>query len=247
MGQDIHETGTERQGAGAASIPPKDAREAIIAALLELAGERHWEDITLTDVATRANVSLSAFRDLFPSKGAVLAAFSRKIDKIVLDDLPGSHTDEDPKERLIHVLRRRLEALAPYKPGLEGISEWTARAPLSAAELNRQMLNSMRFMLEAAGIDSEGSIGVLKLQGLVIAWRRVMHTWFRDDDPDLAATMVVLDRELTRGSRIVARAEEVNRLASPLFSIARAFLERRHSTAPPPHDAGEDERASTPS
>ena len=53
--------------------------------MLELAGERHWEDIPITDIATRANVSLSTFRDLFPSKGAVLAAFTRKIDKIVLD------------------------------------------------------------------------------------------------------------------------------------------------------------------
>lgn len=210
------------------ALPLSDPKEAIVDALLELAGERHWEDITLSDVATRANVSLSAFRDLFPSKGAVLAGFLRKIDKIVLETPHSAPADETPKERLIAVLRRRLEALAPYKAGLEGISEWTARDPFAAAALNRLMINSMRFMLEAAGIDSEGPVGAIKLQGLVIAWRRVLRTWYSDDDPELTATIATLDRELTRGGRLVARAEDVNRLTSPLFSIARALFERRH-------------------
>ncbi len=74
--------GIEKAGAGHKPTPqispskPKDPKNAIVEALLELAGERNWDDITISDVATRANVSLSAFRDLFPSKGAVLASFS---------------------------------------------------------------------------------------------------------------------------------------------------------------------------
>jgi len=227
------------------ALPPSDPKDAIISALLELAGERHWEDITLSDVATRANVSLSTFRDLFPSKGAVLAGFLRKIDKIVLEGTGAELADEPAKERLIEVLRRRLDALAPYKVGLEGISEWTARDPFAAASLNRLMINSMRFMLEAADIDSEGPVGALKLQGLVIAWRRVLRTWFSDDDPELAATMAALDRELTRGGRLIARAEDINRLTSPLFSIARALFERRHRGTTPRgsfHEERDEER-----
>ena len=220
-------------GFGAAPADPKDA---IINALFELAGERHWEDIPLADVAARANVSLSTFRDFFPSKGAVLAAFMRKIDKIVLDGTKGEPGDAPPKERLVAVLRRRLEALTPYKVGLEGVGEWTRRDPLAAAAMNKLMINSMRFMLEAAGIDSEGPVGALKLQGLVFAWRRVLRTWFSDDDPELAATMATLDHELTRGGRLIARAEELNRLTSPLFSIARALFERRHRGTGAPED-----------
>jgi AcrR family transcriptional regulator len=226
----------------AASGSKPDPKDAIISALLELAGERHWEDIPLTDVATRANVSLSTFRDLFPSKGAVLAAFLRKIDKIVLDGTTPESADEPAKERLIAVLRRRLDALTPYKVGLEGIHEWSVRDPFAAIALNKLMINSMRFMLEAAGSDSEGPIGALKLQGLVIAWRRVMRTWFSDDDPDLAATIATLDRELTRGGRFIAHAEDLNRLTSPLFSIARALFERRHSGASSRFDEERDER-----
>jgi AcrR family transcriptional regulator len=208
---------------------PKDPRNAIIDALLELAGERSWDDITISDVAARANVSLSTFRDFFPSKGAVLAAFSRRIDHIVLDAAGDGLTGEPVKERLFDVLMRRLDALAPYKLGLEAISDWTRRDPLAAAAINRVVVNSMRFMLEAAGIESESPVGALKLQGLALAWMRILRIWFRDDDPGLASTMAALDRELTRGSGFVARAEDVNRLVSPLFSLARSLFERRPS------------------
>jgi AcrR family transcriptional regulator len=206
-------------------------RDAIVEALLELAGERHWEDIPMSDIAMRANVSLSAFRDAFPSKGAVLAAFMRKIDKAVLDSTPAPAPEQAPKDRLYDVLLRRLEVLKPYRPGIESISEWSVRDPFAAAALNKESLNSMRFMLEAAGIDSEGPVGVVKLQGLVLAWRRVLATWFTDDSPDLAPTKTVLERELSRGSAVLARVEDVGRLTSPLFSIARSFLDRRRNPA----------------
>ena len=208
----------------AGKVPPKDA---IVEALLELAGERSWEDISITDIATRANVSLADFRDAFPSKGAVLAGFSRKIDRAVLEGTTDDLMGEPAKERLFDVLMRRLDALAPYKLGLEGIDEWIARSPLAAAAVNRVEINAMRFMLEAAGIASEGSVGAVKLQGLVLVWSRVLRTWFRDDDPGLAPTMAKLDDELTRGGRIVGRVEDLSRLTTPLFQLARAIFERR--------------------
>ncbi|MGH6813262.1 MAG: TetR family transcriptional regulator [Methylocella sp.] len=228
---DEHLTGNAGAGpqsrSGDIAAAPKDPKNAIIDALLELAGERNWEDITISDVAARANVSLSAFRDFFPSKGAVLAGFSRRIDHIVLDAGGDDLTGEPVKERLLDVLMRRLDALAPYKLGLEAVSDWTRRDPLAASAINRVVVNSMRFMLEAAGIESEGPVGAFKLQGLALAWMRILRVWFRDDDPGLASTMAALDRELTRGGDFVARAEDLNRLVSPLFSLARSLFERR--------------------
>lgn len=212
------------------AVAPTDPKTAIVESLLELAGERSWEDIGISDIAQRANVSLSTFRDHFPSKGAVLAGFTRKIDKEVLDGTKEDLIGEPAKERLFDVLMRRLDALAPYKLGVEGIVEWARRDPIAAAALDRLEVNSMRFMLEAAGIDLEGPVGALKLQGLVFAWLRVLRVWFRDEDPALASTMAELDRALTRGGRFVARAEDLNRLTAPLFSIARALFERRRST-----------------
>lgn len=208
-------------------------RDKIIEALMKLAARRAFEDIAIGDIAHEAGVSLADFRDHFPSKGAVLAAFSRKIDRQVLDQVTWDYAAEPARERLYDVLLRRLEALEPYRNALEGISQWVATDPLAAAALNRQEVNSMRFMLEAADIDSEGALGTLKLQTLAIAWWRVLGVWFDDRDVDLCRTKTTLDRELSRIESFVDGVEDVTRLASPLRGLARAVFSsftgrRRH-------------------
>ena len=43
---------------------------------MRLAADRPWNDIEITDIAEAAGVSLSEFRDNFPSKGAVLGGLA---------------------------------------------------------------------------------------------------------------------------------------------------------------------------
>ncbi|HYC25638.1 MAG TPA: TetR family transcriptional regulator [Roseiarcus sp.] len=234
-----------------ASASPKsesaDARARIIEALLALAAEQPFEDISISAIAAKAGVTLADFRDAFPSKGAVLAGFSRRIDRLVLEKQGDELAGEETKDRLFDVLMRRLDAMAPYKEGLRGVARWLRREPLAAVAVNQVVVNSMRFMLEAAGVDSEGAVGALKLQGLAMAWARVLDVWFDDDEPDQAKTMAALDRELTRGGRIVARAESLDRLAAPLKALGRAMFEMRRGARGAYRDGGrrsrDDERA----
>lgn len=211
------------------SSPAGDVKTRIVEALMALAAERPWEEITLSDVASRAQVSLSQFRDAFPSKGAALAGFSRMIDKKVLDGTTDDLAAESSRDRLFDVLMRRLDAMAPYKEGLKAISQWARRDPLSAVALNGVALNSMRFMMEAAGLDSEGPLGSVKLQGLVLAWSRVLEAWFNDDDPAMDRTMAELDEQLARGGRIVARLDDVWRVTAPLRTFGGALMSGRRS------------------
>ena len=207
--------------------PASTVKDRIIEALMELSAEREWDDFGLTDIATRAGVSLSEFRDAFPSKGAVLAGFARKIDHIVLAQENQTLADEAPRERVFDVLMRRLDAMAPYKLGLQGVMDHVGRDPLTAAALNGVVLNSMRFMLAAAGIDVDGGLATLKLQGLAVAWRRVLEVWLEDEDPGQARTMAAIDRELSRGETWVARLDDLDRLVSPLRILGRAMMDAR--------------------
>ena len=59
---------------------------------------------------------------------------------------------------------RRRRARAPGE-GLRGISEWLRRDPRPRPRLNRMAFNSMRFMLEAADIETGGRVSALKTQG----------------------------------------------------------------------------------
>jgi AcrR family transcriptional regulator len=219
-----------------------DPRARIVDALMALAAEQPFEEISISAIAEKAGVSLAEFRDAFPSKGAVLAGFSRRIDRIVLEKKSDDLIGEEAKERLLDVLMRRLDAMAPYKESLREIARWLRREPLSVLAVNQVAVNSMRFMLEAAGVESEGALGALKLQGLVFAWARVLDTWFDDKDPDIAKTMAALDRELTRGGRFVARAESLDRLAAPLRAFGRAALDSRRRAREAFRDRGRRER-----
>jgi AcrR family transcriptional regulator len=208
-----------------------DPRSHIVDALMALAAEQRFEEITISAIAARAGVSLADFRDAFPSKGAILAGFTKRIDRIVLEGQSDDLATEEPKERLFDVLMRRLDAMKPYRDGLREIAQWLRRDPLAALAVNQVVVNSMRFMLEAAGIENEGASGAVVLQGLAMAWARILGVWLEDDEPELSKTMAALDRELSRGERLVARVESLDRLATPLKALARAAFEtRRHAS-----------------
>jgi AcrR family transcriptional regulator len=228
--------------------PPTDARGKIVDALMALAAEKRFEDISVRDICSRAGVSLADFRDAFPSKGAVLAGFTRRIDRAVLAHDNGELADEGARERLFDVLMRRLDAMAPYREGLREVAGWLKREPAAALAMNRVVVSSMRFMLEAAGIDSDGASGAIKLQGLTLAWARVLQTWLDDDEPALSKTMAELDRVLTRGEQAAAGLDRMSSLMSPFTALAGAAFEAGRRVragsgrrAPPKDDLGDEE------
>ena len=223
---------------------PPDARGKIVDALMELSSEQCFEDISIRDICKAAGVSLADFRDAFPSKGAVVASLSRRIDRAVLAQDSSELADESPRERLFDILMRRLEAMALYREGLREATAWLTRDPAAALAMNQVVVGSMRFMLEAAGIGVEGgAAGAIKLQGLALAWARVVRVWLDDDDPGLSKTMAELDRELTRGERAVAGVDRLNDLASPLRALARAAFDARRRVRGRPHRVRKDDAA----
>lgn len=203
---------------------PASPRDRVIDALMALASETAWDEIDIPAIAARAEISLSEFRDLFPSKGAILGAFSKRIDRIVLDEPADEMADEPADQRVFDVMMRRLDALAPYRDGMRRIARGLMADPLALAAMNGVMMNSMRFMLASAGIDTEDRLGPLRVQGAVLIYARVQRVWFEDDDPGLARTMAKLDRELQSAGRIIRMAEDADRLSAPFRGMARRLF-----------------------
>jgi AcrR family transcriptional regulator len=228
--------------------PTGEPRARIVDALMRLAAEMRFEEIAIRDICREAGVTLADFRDAFPSKGAALGAFSKRLDHAVLSRASESNAGEGPRERLFEVLMRRLDAMAPYRAGLREVVAWLKRDLAAALAMNGIAINSMRFMLEAAGVESEGAAGAIKLQGLILAWMRVVDVWLDDEGADLSRTMAELDRVLTRGERAVAGLERLDEIAGPLKAIARAAFEargrfgdaRRRRARPSTEGAGDD-------
>src|SRR5687768_8941100 len=187
-------------------------RNRIIDALMALAAERPWEKVTLEALADRAGVSLAELRAAYDGRLPVLADFVRRIDERVLAGIDADMEGEAPRERLFDVLFSRFEALGPYKQAIRSLGRAARGDALLAMALNRIVVNSMAWMLTAAGIAATGGRGALRAQGLACVWARVMRVWLDDDDPGLARTMAELDRRLRQAERAWMRLERLSRI-----------------------------------
>lgn len=210
----------------ATDAPKADPRVVAIQALMALVADHGWKNVELPQVAEKARLPLSTLRDLFPSKGAMLAGFGRLLDREVLDGANPDLIGEPVHERVFDLMMRRLDAMGPYKPALLEIRRAIRRDLISAAALNQAALNSWRYLLGSCGVAVEDELGMLKIQGAVVVFARTVDTWLDDTDPGMAKTMATLERELKRGERVLGFAEDARRLAAPFRSLAQAICER---------------------
>ena len=206
-GTNAYSSSPQRKGPMAGKSDPE---EKIIKAALRLAAKQGWTGLALADIAKSARVSLPALSKHFSSKTRILAAYGRRIDAEVLQAAADETlSGEAARDRLFDVLMLRFDALAPEKAALKRIAADLRRDPLAAAPLARPMLQSMNWMLEAAGIDSSGIAGALRVRGLALVWASAFRVWL-DDGEDQSKTMAELDKRLRQGEEFLAGISRFN-------------------------------------
>ena len=190
------------EGSSASAMSPhildgEGVLDAAVDALLSLAADRRWDEISLRDVAERAGVSFAALYARAPGKAALLARLGDRYDRAALRATDG---DRQPKahDRLFEAFMARLEAMAAHRDVLVAIGR--AQPLLVAAGLGR----TARALAEGAGVDTSGARGALRLAALTPAWARTLQVW-RDDEGALNRTMAEIDRLLRRASKRLAR------------------------------------------
>ncbi len=180
-------------------VKKADIPDHVIDTAMALAAERSWSGLSLAEIAAEAKLPLSKLYPLFSSKQSILAAFSRRIDAMVLaEELSSEELAEPARDRLFDVMMRRFDALLPYREALANIVYDSLRHPLQGVAGAPQLARSMRWMLEAAAIPAEGLPGLLRVKGLSAIYLATLRVWLRDDSDDLAKTMAALDAQLRR-------------------------------------------------
>ena len=206
------------------SSTPKDR---IISAAFACAAAKPWGEVTLLDIAEAATQPLTEVRQAFAGKTDILAAFLRAVDDEVLKRIPKAAEGQDRRDVLFDVIMTRFDVLAPHKAALKSIHD---SGPADFA-LAGPFLSSQHWMLQAAGIATDGTTGALRVAGLGVTYASVFRTWLEDDDPGLARTMAALDRRLRRGERTLGGIEGVasalNRFASDAPGFLRSVLRGR--------------------
>lgn len=196
----------------------------VVAAAVRLAAERPWADVTLRDIADAAGVSLADMRGVMPSKAAVLTAFNKSIDDDVLRKAPRPSAGQPERDRLFEVMMARFDAMQPHKMAIRSI----LKSPSADGRLLWSLVRSQHWMLTAAGLDTEGTLGRARIAGMASVYGAAFRTWLDDDDPGLARTMAVLDRRLRSGERSMQGIEGLcNGLDRMRDTLREGFARRR--------------------
>ncbi|WP_018183705.1 hypothetical protein [Kaistia granuli] len=198
--------------------------ERITDAFLALLAEKPFADIGLGDIAARAEVSLGELRTAYDGKISILANFTRRIDRAVLDAADAPSPEETARDRLFDLIMKRLDTLAPYRAAVGHLADSARRDPGLALCLNQLGLDSARYMLAAANVSTGGLRGAARAQGLVLMMTRILPVWRDDQDPDLSRTMAALDRALEQAESWSRRSD---RAVDLLCRVGRKFERRR--------------------
>ena len=188
-----------RKAGKSESASPKDP----IGAALKLAAERGWQRISLADIAEAAGMPLAELHGRYPSKQAILEAFSRDVDRQVVAGAAADAAGESARDRLFDVIMRRFDALSPHRDGVAAIYRSMGTDPLAALCGAGQVLRSMALMLETAGVSSSGLVGAVRAKGLAAIYLATIRDWLRDDTADMARTMAALDARLRRAEQFI--------------------------------------------
>jgi len=184
-----------------ASISAKPLKERVVEAALDLATRMPWDMITMTDIADKTHIGLAELSDTFDDKADILAAYGRMLDKKVLAIYAHPDPSSSERDRLFEILMERFDLLNDHREAVVSILKSFTADPKQAVISLPHLGRSMSWMLEAAGIESNGIKGAIKVAGLTAVYLNTLYHWMKDEPGDLPKTMAALDRGLNRAQQ----------------------------------------------
>jgi AcrR family transcriptional regulator len=161
-------------------------------ALLKLAADRPWREITLRDIAEEAGLDLVDLYGDVQSKTDLLAVISKDMDLAALRT--AATPSEDPHDRLFDAVMARVEAMEPHRAALTLIGR---EAPGFVA---LHFPSTARAIWEAAGLEATPP----RILVLTAVWARIAQVW-RDDEGALNRTMAEIDKRLRQMRDVLGR------------------------------------------
>ena len=155
--------------------------------------------LTLTNIAQRVGIDITLARAVAGDpQQLVLRKIAALDDQAVLESFADIEDagEISIREKILEALMHRFEVYAPYRAQIRVLSQAARRQPELGIVLGIGLQNVISRMLAMAGDSCEGWRGLMRIKGVVGVVMAVVRVWMKDDSPDLAPTMKVLDRRL---------------------------------------------------
>lgn len=190
-------TSAPEQGASSAHVPGTvPVRDRIIDAALSLARVQSWGHCGVRDIAQEAGVDLAEFYEYFDDRNDVLQAYGRRLDRQVLETFSEPDYEASPRDRLFDILMERFDLASGDRDAIRSVISSARTDPKQCAIGLPHLCGSMTKMLEAAGLDTTGLRGAIRVAAVSVGILWVMKTWVDDETEDQSKTMAALDKFL---------------------------------------------------
>ncbi|WP_203414335.1 ubiquinone biosynthesis protein COQ9 [Entomobacter blattae] len=171
-------------------------QDALLQACMDCAAKTGWSRMTLAQAAKQAGYPIEQARQAFPSKAHILLSLNAQADQAALQQAQEDETT--PREKLFDLLMSRFDVLQRYRPGIKALMYTLPFNPCLSLWSGAHIALSMKWMAEAAQIDTSGLKGHTFVKGLIAVWFYTLRIWAQDKTDDLSKTMAALDSALGR-------------------------------------------------
>lgn len=176
-------------------------KDKMVAAMLKLASERTWEFVDFDDIAQEAGVPLHDAQEYFDGCSDILAAYGRMLDRKMLENVSFGET-ESCREKIFDLLMERFDIINEDRAAILSILYGFRGDPKEAILSFPHLGKSMCRTLSAAGIETNGIFGAVKVAGLTGIYLYTLRTWKEDESPDMGKTMATLDKALDKAEML---------------------------------------------
>ena len=175
----------------------KSVKDCIVDAMLALASEEAWAEVTFDQIILAAQIEPAVALEYFDDKSDILVAYGRRIDAKLFAEVPNVITDEmSEREKIFDIIMERFDLINEDRTAILSILGAMKGDPKQAVMTFPHLAKSMTRVLEAAGVETNGMRGAAQVTGLVGVYLYVVKTWKEDESADLAKTMAALDKAL---------------------------------------------------
>jgi ubiquinone biosynthesis protein COQ9 len=181
-------------------VHSKSNSELMVAAAFRCASRKSWNEVSLSDIANEAGLTLHELHGLAASRDEILDIYANNVDSSVLADFEYDPNDS-VRDRLFELLLGRFDELEANRDALKSITNAGMLDPVVLIGGAQRLSKSMRWTLEVAGVPVLGIKGALQVKFLSGIYLKALRVWFTDETDDFSITMKSVDSSLEKAEK----------------------------------------------
>ncbi len=195
-------------------------RRACGAAALEKLAEMPFDQLTCGAVIEHADLGEDTALGgrLFTSVAGMVEQGLRDRDQAVLVRLAedfDADTEASIHDKVLEGLIARYEDYTPIRTAFRHLNKAATRDPMLAAMLITCLNEASRGLLNIAGADTDGLVGMARVKGISGVALACHRDWLNDDTDDLSATIRSLDKRLKQAEDLAQLLRLIDRDEGP--------------------------------